>query len=77
MLQFDNHLLGQKRLKVAISNPPKRKGEGESANRTAGQGGQLHDGSSQLKQAGPIGDVVNFVRPTFIPARLRTQEQAE
>ena len=77
VLQLDNHLFGSKRLKVAISNPPKRKGDGEFSNRAGGQSGQLKGGSSLLKQAGPIRDVVNFVRPAFIPARLKVQEQAE
>ena len=72
MLQLDNHLFGLKRLKVAISNPPKRRGENELSNRTAGQG----SGSSQLKQVGPSKDVT-FVRPSFVPSRLKTQDQAE
>ena len=77
VMQLDNHLLGLKRLNVAISNPPKRKGDSESSNRAAGQGAQFSHGSSQLKQAGPIREVVNFVRPTFVPSRLKTQDPSQ
>ena len=77
MLQLDNHPLGVKRLKVAISNPPKRKGEGESGKRTSGQAAPSADGTSHIKQARPIKDEGSFVRPQFIPARLKTQEQSE
>ena len=77
VLQFDGHLFGLKRLKVAISNPPKKRGDGEFSNRAAGQGDQFRDGSSQMRKGGPARDVVDFVRPTFIPSRLKTQEQSE
>ena len=74
MLQYDNHLLGLKRLKVAISNPPKR---GESTNRATGKGAQFGDGSFQKGQSELIRGDVTFVRPSFVPSRLKTQEQTE
>ena len=78
MLQFDNHQLGMKRLNVAISNPPKKKGDGESTKRTGRPAVPSGDGASHSKQGNvPNKDDGGFVRPSFIPARIRAQEQSE
>ena len=58
---------------MSISNPPKRKGEGESTKRTGGQAVQSADGAVQGKSR----DKGGFLKPSFIPARVKAQEQAE
>ena len=60
---------------MAISNPPKRKGDMESPKRTGDGDVQSEDGAAQPKSRSSKDDVT-FVRPTLIP-RLRSQDQAE
>ena len=61
MLKLDNHLLGLKRLNVAISNPPK-KGAAASNYPTEGE-------TPANKPGGGEGD--GFKRPSFIPHQAR------
>ena len=66
MLKLDNQQLGVKRLKVAISNPPKRaapatnypSSEGEAPANRGGNAGGREDGGG-------------FKRPSLVPSQAR------
>ena len=64
VLKLDMHQLGLKKIKVAISNPPKR----------AEQPMEAGPMRMEMGDSDPVQLAVQFVKPSFVPTRVQQRQ---